>query len=183
MGKNAKILGVVLALVAIIVFAMLAEGLLVHKASAVSLQVGVTAPLKSFYFVNGTRGTVADFEGKAVLLYLVTTWCSTCAQGTSALGSNMSFFKSKNVSIVEVETYRDFNYSGEPINQFTKQYAGNSSSYIIDAYSSYNLTATYDPKGYLDIYYLISPSGKIAYVNGEPSVTMDSLKNAINNLV
>lgn len=183
MVKNAKIIGIAVAVVAIAVFGLFADGLLLHKASAVSLPVGVTAPLKSFYFVNGTKGTLADFSGKTVLLYLVTTWCSTCAQGTSALGSNMSFFKSKNVSIVEVETYKDFNYSGEPIYQFTKQYAGNSSSYMVDAYSGYNLTATYDPKGYLDIYYLISPSGKIAYVNGEPSVTMDDLKAAINNLV
>ena len=183
MAKNRKILGIAAVLIAIIVFAVFADGLLVHKASAVSLPVGITAPPRSFYFVNGTKGTIADFKGKTVLFYLVTTWCSTCAQGTSALASNISFFRSKNVSIVEVETYKDFNYSGEPIYQFTKQYAGNSSSYMIDAYSGYNLTATYDPKGYLDIYYLIAPSGKIAYVNGEPSVTMDSLKAAINNLV
>ena len=183
MVKNAKIIGIAVAVVAIVVFGLFADGLLVHNASAVSLPVGVTAPLKSFYFVNGTKATLANFRGRAVLLYLVTTWCSTCAQGTSTLGSNMSFFKSKNVSIVEVETYKDFNYSGEPIYQFTKQYAGNSSSYMIDAYSGYNLTATYDPKGYLDIYYLISPSGRIAYVNGEPSVTMNDLKAAINNLV
>ena len=135
MVKNAKIIGIAIVVVAIAVFGLFADGLLVHNASAVSLPVGVSAPLKSFYFVNGTKGTLADFRGKAVLLYLVTTWCSTCAQGTSALGSNMSFFKSKNVSIVEVETYRDFNYSGEPIYQFTKQYAGNSSSYMIDKFN------------------------------------------------
>ena len=102
MVKNAKIIGVAIVVVAIAVFGLFADGLLVHNASAVSLPVGVSAPLKSFYFVNGTKGTLADFRGKAVLLYLVTTWCSTCAQGTSALGSNISFFKSKNSLIVSL---------------------------------------------------------------------------------
>ncbi len=150
-----------------------------RPSSASSISIGSSAPNKGFYLLNGTYTNISAYHGKEVLLYLVTTWCSTCAEGTQTLGKNISFFNSRNVSVIEVETYKDFGYAGPTINQFVNTYAGQSSKYITMGYSGNNLTRTYDPKGYLDIYYLISPSGKIMYVNGEPSATLNLLEAAI----
>lgn len=150
-----------------------------RPSNASSITIGSSAPNKGFYLLNGTYTNLRAYSGKEVLLYLVTTWCSTCAEGTQTLGKNIAFFNSRNVSVIEVEAYKDFGYAGQPINQFVNTYAGQTSKYITIGYSGQNLTKTYDPKGYLDIYYLISPSGKILYANGEPSATLNQLEAAI----
>ncbi|MGC8537800.1 MAG: redoxin family protein [Candidatus Micrarchaeia archaeon] len=150
-----------------------------RPSNASSIPIGSSAPNKGFYLQNGTDTNLSAYSGKEVLLYLVTTWCSTCAEGTQALGKNIAFFNLRNVSVLEIEAYKDFGYAGPTINQFVNTYAGQSSKYITAGYSGYNLTKTYDPKGYLDIYYLISPSGKVLYVNGEPSATLNQLEAAI----
>ena len=153
-----------------------------RPSNASSIPTGSSAPNKGFYLLNGTHTDLSAYSGKEVLLYIVTTWCSTCAEGTQTLGKNIAFFNSRNVSILEIEAYRDFGYAGPTINQFVNTYAGQSSRYITQGYSGYNLTKAYDPKGYLDIYYLISPSGKILYVNGEPSATLNQLEAAIKEV-
>ncbi len=51
---------------------------------------------------------------------------------------------------------------------------------IIPALAGYNITAAYDPKGYLDIYYLLSSDGKVLYINGSLAFTLGQLEQAIN---
>jgi len=51
---------------------------------------------------------------------------------------------------------------------------------VIPAYASYNMTLIYDRQGYLDIYYLISPDGKILYENASLGATLPELLSEIN---
>ena len=44
-------------------------------------------------------------------------------------------------------------------------------------------TLAYDSQGYLDIYYLISPNGKILYENGPLEATLPELLSEINRTV
>ena len=78
----------------------------------------------------------------------------------------------------------DLGYSGAPINTFVDSYAPNATKYsdFHDAFSSYNLSVAYDPDGYLDIYYLIGPNGKILYENYGLSATLPQLKQEIDSV-
>jgi hypothetical protein len=51
---------------------------------------------------------------------------------------------------------------------------------VIPAISGYNMTAAYDPKGYLDIYYVISSNGRVLYSGSPLASTLGQLENAIN---
>ena len=148
--------------------------------------VGAKAPNYSFiYASNGTVANVSSLGGKPVLLWFVATWCSGCAVGNEMLNDNISYFKNKGVDVIEVELYRDLGYSGAPISSFVKEYAPNVTSYsnFRSAISGYNLSLAYDKDGYLDIYYLIGPNGKILYENdGSLAATLKELKSKVNSL-
>lgn len=130
-----------------------------------------------FRFNNGTNISLSSYVGKTVLVYFVTTWCSTCAQGTSLLAQNMGFFRSHNITVLEIELYNDLGVSGPSVDSFIQDYANNSG--IIDGYSSYGMTAEFDSAGILEDYYLISPSGSIVYTNSPLLTTFPALENFI----
>lgn len=145
-------------------------------------QVGAYAPDYSLVYANGTTATVSSLRGSPILLWFIATWCSGCAQGNELLNGNMSYFSSKGVKVVEVELYNDLGYSGMSITRFVSEFAPRaySSPDFTMALSSYNLTKSYDGKGYLDIYYLINPEGKIVYENdGTLAATIGQLKQQI----
>ena len=41
--------------------------------------------------------------------------------------------------------------------------------------ASQALTRAYNPQGYLDVYFLLGSSGKVAYINSAPASTMSQL--------
>ena len=147
-----------------------------------NLTVGDYAPDSTFFFANGTEANLSSYKGHEVLLWFVATWCSGCAQGNELLNSSYKEFSEHGVKIVELELYRDLGYSGENIENFVQDFAPEAyqKNVVIPAYASYNMTLAYDSQGYLDIYYLISPNGKILYENGPLEATLPELLSEIN---
>ena len=148
--------------------------------SGVSLPVGTTAPNGAITTLAGKTETVAGLRGKPTLIWFMTTWCSSCQAGTQAMAQNVAALASDGVRVVEVENYDDLGQSGPSMGTFAKTLAGsaftNPDWTFGDASST--LTHTYNPKAYLDLYYLINAKGKITYVNSAPGSTMPQLLGA-----
>lgn len=133
----------------------------------------------SFTLTNGSVVNLTDYLGKPVLLWFISTWCSTCAAGNGALNQSIGFFQSKGVTIIEVETYNDDGYPGPSMSSFSDSYNPKD---IISGTSGQGFGNEFDSYGYSDIYYLISPSGLVTYISGAPAQTLPQLENAINQL-
>ena len=147
-----------------------------------NLTVGDYAPDSTFFFANGTEANLSSYKGHEVLLWFVATWCSGCAQGNELLNSSYKEFSEHGVKVLELELYNDLGYSGENIVNFVQNFAPEAyqKRVVIPAYASYNMTLIYDRQGYLDIYYLISPDGKILYENASLGATLPELLSEIN---
>lgn len=176
-----KIKYILYAVVAVVAVGLIINfTLLIHANSSKYLSVGNIAPNYAFQLENGTYSSISSYYGKPILLWFVATWCSTCAQGNEALASNLVFFQQHGVKIVELEQYNDLGSPGMPISQFISKY-GNNNTYVQGGVAGYNMTVAYNtpPTFQLDIYYLISPTGKILYV-GEGLVNgITALENLI----
>lgn len=146
--------------------------------------VGLPAPDGTFTTTTGKQLSVASLQGKPTLIWFVSTWCSSCQAGTQAMAANVTKLSSDGVRVVEVELYRDLGQSGPGMTSFAKALAGNqySNPDWVFAKSSKGLTETYDPKSYLDIYYLLNSKGQITYVNGSPGSTMTALLSQAANV-
>ncbi|MHB1738401.1 MAG: peroxiredoxin family protein [Actinomycetes bacterium] len=119
-----------------------------------------------------------------MLLWFVSTWCSSCQAGTQAMAQNLAALRTAGVRVVEVELYQDLGQSGPSMRQFAQALAG--AEYANPDWtfgvSSAALTRAYDPQSYLDIYYLIDGHGQIRYVNSSPASTMPALLGAARSL-
>ncbi len=175
---------VIIVLVAVVVAAIALRAVASNANTAAPgfPEVGTYAPNVGFYTLNGSPASLSAYKGHMIVVWFVATWCSGCAQGNAILNSSYAFFNQKGVKIIEVELYNDLGYSGPAIDNFVSDYApaAYAKGVLVPMYSSYNTTLTYDPKGYLDIYYLLSPSGKILYANSPLAATLPQLAAAIN---
>ena len=152
-----------------------------HAKSTKYLSVGETAPNYTFQLANGSTESLNNYKGEPLILWFVATWCSSCAQGNTAVANNLAFFKEHNVKILELEQYNDLGSPGMPISQFISEY-GNNNTYVTGGVASYNMTIAYNtpPTFQLDIYYLISPSGKILYVGEGIATGIGNLETTIS---
>ena len=146
--------------------------------------VGSAAPNGTFTTLSGRTEQVASLRGQPTLIWFVTTWCSSCQYGTHVMATDIAKLAAKGVRVEEVELYQDMGQNGTPIGAFAKSLAG--AQYDNPDWSfgisSASLTRTYDPKSYLDIYYLLNAKGKITYVNSSPGSTMAQLLQAAGKL-
>lgn len=139
--------------------------------------VGRPAPEGTFTTVSGRQVSVADLRGRPTVLWFVTTWCPSCQTGAKAVAANLDKFKQAGVRVVTVELYKNLGQSGPSIDQFGQTLAGtayNTADWQFGTASD-AMTRSYDPKAYLDVYYLLDRGGNITYVNGSPASTMSDL--------
>lgn len=139
--------------------------------------VGSAAPDGSFTTVSGRTETISSLRGHKALVWFVATWCPSCQAGTHAMAVGLARLRAAGVQVVEVEDYADLGQPGPAMAAFGRQFAG--AAYHDPGWTfgtaSLALTRAYNPQGYLDIYYLLGPSGRVAYINSAPASTMSQL--------
>jgi thiol-disulfide isomerase/thioredoxin len=144
--------------------------------------IGTTAPNFAFTTASGRTETVASLRGQPTLLWFVATWCSSCQAGTQFLAQQgLSSLRAAGVRVEEVELYGDLGQAGPSITQFRRQLAGAASTSADWHWgtSSLAMTERYDPKAYLDVYYLLDPNGYVRDVGSSPASTFSTLMGAV----
>jgi len=147
------------------------------KTPAQAPQVGQLAPNGTFTTLQGTTQTISALRGRPTLVWFVTTWCSSCQAGTQTMAANLPRLTSLGIRVVEVENAKDLGQSGPSMPEFAKVLAGRADhnpNWVFGT-ASPALTRTYNPQGYLDIYYLLNQQGRITYINSSPASTMSQL--------
>ncbi len=185
MKRNSIIVVGIGALIAVLTIALLFMKYDSNGGNVVSQNItaGSMAPDYGFSLANGSYTNLSAYKGHVVVLWFVATWCPSCAQGNEAINQNYQFFERRGIKVIELELYNDLGYSGPPVASFVNSYAPSaySNDTIIPSLAGYNMTAAYDPKGYLDIYYLISGNGTVLYINGSPASTLGQLEEVVNS--
>jgi thiol-disulfide isomerase/thioredoxin len=139
--------------------------------------VGSAAPDGSFTTVSGKTVTIASLRGHKTLLWFVATWCPSCQAGTQAMAGQAARLRAAGVQVAEVEDYAGLGQPGPPVTGFARQYAGAASRSPGWTFGTASpaLTRAWNPHGYLDVYFLLGSSGRIAYINAAPASTMSQL--------
>lgn len=139
--------------------------------------VGSAAPDGTFTTVSGKTVTVASLRGHKTLLWFVATWCPSCQAGTQAMAGQAARLRAAGVQVIEVEDSADLGQPGPPMTSFARQFSGAASRGPEWTFGTASpaLTRAWNPRGYLDVYFLLGSSGRVAYINSGPASTMSQL--------
>lgn len=158
-----------------------------HRASqpqSTRLALRAIAPDGTFTTVHGKPTLISDLQGHPALVWFVSTECGSCEAGTQAMAVRINQFARHGVKVVELRLADNLGAGGTDIATFGRQLTGAkfTNPDWIWGEASQTLTRTYDPKGYLDIYYLLDASGRIIYYNSAPDSTMNVLLQQVSAL-
>jgi thiol-disulfide isomerase/thioredoxin len=148
--------------------------------SSVSAQgaLPLKAPEASFT-IEGREYSISEFKDRRLMLWFLSTWCSTCIQAVKALEAKKSELEASGMQIVVLKNHQNGGYPGPDIHDFINQFAASlsdTSNWMIGDASA-AMGVTYNPRRYPDVYFLIDETGMVVAVEGAPAVTLDIIMN------
>lgn len=130
--------------------------------------------------INGGSVTTNSLKGQPLVVWLMTTWCSSCAETSELLVSQYySTFKSDGIRLLQIENYNDLNQQGESLPAFVSQYGGSSETGWYIGTAAQSVTQEYNPTSALDVYYMVNAQG---YIVGSGQGLGANLNSVINTL-
>jgi len=135
------------------------------------------APDAQFTVVDGSAHSTAELKGSPTLLWLLSTWCGSCAAGLDTLSRHADEIAKTDLRVVILRNYQNGGYPGAGIAQFVARVIPRfqvPDSWVLGQ-ASLELDRAYNGKHYPDIYFLIDRQGRIREVGGAPSATMDRI--------
>jgi hypothetical protein len=133
-------------------------------------QIGTLAPNSTFTTTTGRTTSITALRGRPTLLWVRHHLVPSCQAGTKAVAHNLPQLKAAGVHVVELELYRDLGQLGPDITTFAHDNAGPSAqnpTWTLGTATA-DLSRTYDPAAYLDIYTSSTPPATSATSTAPP---------------
>jgi thiol-disulfide isomerase/thioredoxin len=165
-----------LALVTALAFTEMLAGSVPAASAVQSLTVGQPAPAFTYHLLDGRELSADTLRGHPYVLWTVATWCPSCQTGSEVIGSHIGFLRSHGVRVVEMQLAGDLGRPGPGLAAFHKAVgtAANTPNWYWGVLTG-SQTAALDPKGNMDVYYLVDAHGKIIATSGNPAVTWNTI--------
>ncbi|GAC1389545.1 MAG: hypothetical protein NVSMB31_05630 [Vulcanimicrobiaceae bacterium] len=146
-------------------------------ASPTMLGVGSPAPTFTYRQTNGKMLRPGGLRGHPYVLWLVATWCSSCATGSSVVGDHIGMLARKGIDVVELRLSDDLGAPGPGLGAFQRAVGSKAAAHNwFWAEASKAQTLALDPKGYADLYYLVDRTGRIVAVDGNPAASWNTIQ-------
>jgi len=157
---------------------VLGAALLAVTANGVRAAPGLPAlaPAAKFETGAGTR-SLAEFRGRKVMLWMYSTWCSSCAAGLDALEAHQRSLKRAGVEVIALQNFQNGGYPGPSPRKFVERFARAllaAPNWIFGTVPE-AMAKRYNPRRYPDIYFLIDEQGMVRAIEGAPGATMDQI--------
>ena len=132
------------------------------------------APPAPFVTVGGHRRSTAGLQGHRTFLWLLSTWCGSCAAGLKAVAEHAGQLRNDGLRVVILRNYKDDGYPGPGIRAFFARAVPGfraPSNWTLGQ-TSKQLDQSYNPRHYPDVYFLIDSGGDVRAVGSAPAATM-----------
>lgn len=131
------------------------------------------APVAAFTTATGKTLSTTDLKGRPTMLWLLSTWCGSCAAGLQTLAQHADILRKTGLRVVVLRNYKNDGYPGLHIAEFTRKVLPNFNppkNWVLGQ-ASRQLGERYNAKFYPDIYFLMDAKGRIRSVDSAPSAT------------
>lgn len=135
------------------------------------------APDAAFH-ARSQEFSLRDFEGQKVMLWLLSTWCSSCIAGLDALADAQPRLEQANLKILALRNHENGGFPGPSITEFAARVGKpltEAPNWVFGQVSP-DMARRYNPQSYPDIYFLIDEDGMVQVVSTAPAATLDKIK-------
>ncbi len=179
--KHEENVAIFVAILIILAFVLFDKTTLQIHQNNLGTNIGQVAPNIPIKLVNGTNVTLNEFRGRPVVLWFITTGCSSCSQSSQLLKSQYyNQIHSKGAVILTVNLYDNLGTDGFSLKFFANSYGyGLNKTGWIYGTTTQNASYEYDPNAYLDIYYVINSNGTIINEGSPLSTNLNSVVSSL----
>lgn len=151
--------------------------LCISVASAIANAATVPAPVANYTNTLGSQVSTASLKGRPSMLWLLSTWCGSCAAGLQSMNAQAEQIRASGLQLVILRTYRNEGGEGPDVAEFVTKWAPalSQANNVTIGEATSGLEAAYNPRHYPDIYYLIDAQGHIQSADTAPSVTLEKI--------
>lgn len=140
-----------------------------------------------FALLNGRQTGLRAFEGRPLMVWFVANGCASCAASIPTVARHLSAFAAKKVRVLVLGIYGAFGQGGQAHTQlaaFGRSAAGQRFSSPVWTWgvASAGLTATFDPSGTPDEYFLLNRTGRTVYQGSTPVSTIGTLLSHLKEI-
>jgi hypothetical protein len=133
------------------------------------------------FLVQGKTMNLQSFKGQPVMLWQVATWCPSCAIGLQTLAQHQALIDASKLKVIILRDYQNGGYPGMDMEKFV---AANAPALLHDSHfligeDTQALYKLYNPRHFIDVYYLIEPNGQVALTASAPSMSFDKIEQFI----
>jgi len=135
-------------------------------------------PMPAVEYTSGEQArSLAAFEGRRYMLWLVSTWCHTCIASLRVMDEANDRLAEQGFTVVLV---RNHDNDGAP-GPDARGFAGRFAPRLLDAANwrfgeaSAQMKQTLNPRQYPDIYFLVDEQGRVQTVSTAPTATLDRI--------
>jgi hypothetical protein len=138
------------------------------------------APNGDFVTIGGQQESVAALRGHPVLLWFIAGGCASCAASIPTVGGHLHQLSASGIRVVTLGLPGDFGSGPQALSNL-KQFGQIAAGPAFDdpdwtwGLATESMAEAYDPSGTPDVYFLITPSGRIWYRNSVPVSTINDL--------
>ncbi len=140
------------------------------------------APAAIFHS-NGSTLSLQQFRGRKVMLWMFSTWCSSCAVAFEALAERQPELAESGLQVLALKNYENGGYPGPSLQEFVEEFGRP----LLEAPNwtfgevPKEMAMRYNPRRYPDVYFLIDEQGMLQGINGAPGATMDTILRFIES--
>jgi len=139
---------------------------------------GLPAKAPPATFSTGAKQvSLADYRGEKVMLWMFSSWCSSCKAGLDALAAEQPRLAQAGLRILALRNHENGGYPGPSARAFFEQFGKpllSAPNWVVGDVSP-EMAARYNPRRYPDIYFLIDAQGMVRAVNSAPAATIDTI--------
>ena len=140
-----------------------------------------------FALLNGRQTSLRAFTGRPLMVWFVANGCASCAASIPTVAQHLSAFAANKVRVLVLGIYGAFGQGSQAHTQlaeFGRSAAGHRFNSPVWTWgvASAGLTATFDPSGTPDEYFLLNRTGRTVYQGATPVSTIGTLLSHLKEI-
>ncbi len=151
------------------------------SAGPAAVDIGHRVPPVTYSLLDGRTLHSARLRGHKYILWVMATWCPSCQAGSTLMAQHVADLQRAHAALVEMEAYDNLGGSGPSLASIKAGIGspGDAPNWYWGVLTRQQ-TLLLDPKGLMDVFYLVDEHGTVVAQGMAPAAHWDMISAFLN---